>query len=124
MMRLIVFTILSVALISACARNTSRNHPDGGGSMVTAITVSPPTSDVTLQAGAQFQFSGSANFTATATFDDGHHEDVTANAVWTDSDLMLTSINAGAVTVRAAGAYDVMASLNGMSGSARLTANV
>jgi len=81
---------------------------------MTGITVTPATASIA--AGA------TQAFTATANFADNHTQDVTNQATWASSATAIATVNAsGVATGVAAGNADISATLNGLTGTAKLT---
>jgi len=90
------------------------------GHIVQSIVVTPANPSVT--SGSKFQF------TATAFFDDGTSQDITASAHWSTSSANLATINSGQnggglATAKAVGNVTITATLNGVSGTTTMTIN-
>ncbi len=78
---------------------------------LTSLAVAPQT--VSLGVG------DAAKLTATGTFDDASHKDMTASATWTSSDATIATVdNQGNVTAVAVGGATITATLQGKSGQA------
>ena len=82
--------------------------------------MNPPSQTVALSA-AGSSLTGSAMFTATGHFGDGHTEDVTSRVSW-PSDFDSLHVTAGAASVSAPGSYTVVATAGTVLGTATLTA--
>lgn len=109
-----VFTASTLALTFAgmgCAGVGSTTS--GGTKTLSSIVVTPATASI--QAGQTQQF------TATAKYSDGSTTNVSSTATWTVSSASIASMsNAGLATAIAEGSASVMASLDGINGSAAL----
>jgi hypothetical protein len=100
---------------------TGDASPDGGPlSGMVSIEVNPPSQTVALSV-AGISLTGSAVFTATGHFGDGHTEDVTTRVSW-PSDFDSLHITAGAANVSAPGRYTVVATSGTVLGTATLVA--
>src|SRR5208283_4822316 len=76
-----------------------------------AVTPSNPS----IAAGQQLQF------TATGTYTDGSHQNLTSNAAWTSSAPAVATVSAGLATGIAAGSTTIQATSGSISGSTGLT---
>jgi uncharacterized protein YjdB len=107
---------LSLLLLAAgmgCGGSSSL-APGSPTKALTAIAASPGTASIAVGATKQFN--------AMATYNDGSTANVTASATWTDADSKVATISpSGDATAVAAGSTTVIATLDGMSGSATLT---
>ncbi len=95
-----------------------------GGPMIeglTGLTVTPPMQTVTMAPGGSAQ----ASFLATGTFSDGSSRDISDKVWWSSSSPQLITLDTkGTATVKGAGAFQVVASANNLTGTAMLTAKV
>ncbi len=67
---------------------------------------------------------GTQQFTATGTYSDSSHQDITGTATWSSSDTTLATVNAaGVATGVAAGNVNIQATSGGINGSTTLTVN-
>jgi hypothetical protein len=86
----------------------------GGGPVLTSIAVTP--TNPSISTGAQQQF------TATGTYSDGSHQNLTNSVNWTSSIPSVATISsAGLATGVAAGATTIQAALGSVNGSTTLT---
>jgi len=86
-----------------------------------SIDVSPGSQTVPLTASGS-ALSGSASFTATGHFDDGHTEDITSKVGW-PSQFKSLHVQGGAATVTAPGSYTITAASGSVTGTATLIAS-
>ena len=81
---------------------------------LTSITVSPSSPNISL--------GSSQRFIATGSFSDGSTFNLTNQVVWSSSNVVVAIVNASGVASSAAtGMTTIIATLNGVSGSAVLT---
>src|SRR5579871_5092694 len=83
---------------------------------VVSITVDPPV--------ARLDVGGTATFTATASFADGSHQDISDVATWVSGDATVATVAKGVVTGVAPGSTTIAASFGGASGSATLMVTI
>ncbi len=110
----------SLALGTAVVTATSgsiNNH--------TNLTVSPALVSIAVTpAGPSILVNGTQQFTATGTYTDSSHQDITGNVTWSSSDTTLATVNAaGLATGIAAGNANIQATSAGINGSTTLTVN-
>jgi hypothetical protein len=107
--------------LDAGSTNTGDGATDVGPlSGMVSIEVMPPTQTVVLSA-AGSSLTGSATFTATGHFGDGHTEDVTTRVAWS-SDFDTLHVAAGVATATSPGSYTVRATGVTVVGTATLIA--
>jgi hypothetical protein len=114
---------LTWILAAACGtHHGTSSGGDGGGSNVTALAISPNQAQLTMVT-AGSGYAATQAFTATATLDDGHSEDVTTEVTWSadDSSIMFQGADA---TFSAAGVYTVSAGYGGVTASAKVIATL
>ncbi|MFH0899537.1 MAG: Ig-like domain-containing protein [Pseudomonadota bacterium] len=80
--------------------------------IVQSITVTPSSPSVAV--------GFTQKFTAIGAFSDGSTKDITAEAVWSTSDVRIATVSKGVATGVAAGAANIVATLGGVTGQARL----
>ena len=110
-----------LVLVSACGGGGGSSLPPGGGGggapTLTAITVTPASTSVTV--------AGTRQFTATGTYSDGSTADITSAAIWTSGTPSVATVNTtGPTTDVAVGTTTITAVSVTMSGSATLTVTV
>ncbi len=119
----------SVATVSAglatalAAGTTTISATSGSISGSTTLTVTAATlvsiavtpANPTIAAGQQMQF------TATGTYTDGSHQNLTSTAVWSSSAPSVATVSAGLATALAAGSTTIKATSGSVSGSTALT---
>jgi uncharacterized protein YjdB len=110
----------SLALGTAVVTATSgsiNNH--------TNLTVSPALVSIAVTpTGPSILVNGTQQFTATGTYTDSSHQDITGNVTWSSSDTTLATVNAaGLATGVAAGNVNVQATSGSINGSTSLTVN-
>ena len=126
-----VLAVATLSLLSAsCAgvKNPSLNGSGGSGGTVvtppipglTSIDVSPPSQTILLTASGT-TLSGTATYTATGHFDDGHTEDVTARVGWS-SQFRSLRVTGGNAQVSAPGVYTITVGSGSVTANAMLTA--
>jgi len=91
-----------------------RANSGSGGPVLTAISVTPVNPLIAVGAHQQF--------TATGTYSDGSHQDLTGSAAWTSSIPSVATINtSGLATGIAAGSATIQAAVGSINGSTALT---
>jgi uncharacterized protein YjdB len=81
-----------------------------------SITITPATADITLGESQQF--------TATGNFSAGGPENLTAQVIWTSSNVNVATINAdGLASTADKGTTTITATMNGVKETAVLTVN-
>jgi uncharacterized protein YjdB len=81
---------------------------------LSSISVTPDTASISL--------GGTQQFTATGTFSDGTTENLTAQVTWTSSEVSVATISPGGLASTAGtGQTTITATMNGVSGTAKLT---
>ncbi len=131
----IVLPILAGAALSTlsfgCAGVKAPGGPTGGagsgGTVVgptikglTSIDVSPPSQTIVLATSGN-SLSGSAMYTATGHFDDGHTEDITNQVGWSTG-FSSANVARGTVNVSAPGTYTVTVTAGSVTGMGTLIA--
>jgi len=118
-------------LVFGCAGVKNAPPPGSGGTGGTvvappiaglqSIDVSPPSNSIVLNASGT-TLSGSATYTATGHFMDGHSEDVTARVAW-PSQFRTLIVTKGQASVTAPGVYAITAVSGSVTGMGQLTAS-
>ncbi len=112
-----VMTPGSATITATRSGVTGSDAITGSNAVVTAISVSPASTNLAVGQTQQFA--------ATATFSDGSQQTVTASAHWSVSDASKASIangsNAGLLTANAAGSLSAIATIGSVTGSASVT---
>jgi hypothetical protein len=116
--------LLLVAFVAGCGNGGGGRDPILGGSVsvlqgLVSIKVTPATASIPV--------SGTQQYTATGTYNDGSSKDVTASSTWTAVNLPLggaavaTILPSGVATGKVVGQSTITATLGGKSNSATLT---
>ncbi len=91
-----------------------RANAGGGGPVLTSIAVTPTNPSIAV--------GGQQQFTATGTYSDGSHRDLTSSATWTSSSPTVATISStGLATGVAPGSTTIQAAVGSINGSTSLT---
>jgi trimeric autotransporter adhesin len=118
-----LMALLLVAFVAGCGNGGGGRDPILGGSAsvlqgLVSIKVTPATASIPV--------SGTQQYTATGTYNDGSSKDVTASSIWTAADVapavgVATILPSGVATGKVIGLSTITATLGGKSNSATLT---
>jgi hypothetical protein len=119
-----LMALLMVAFVAGCGNGGGGRDPILGGSAsvlqgLVSIKVTPATASIPV--------SGTQQYTATGTYNDGSSKDVTASSTWTAVNVPLggaavaTILPSGVATGKVIGQSTITATLGGKSNSATLT---
>ena len=120
-----VATITSIGVASGVAAgSTTILATSGSISGSTSLTVTPPTlvSIAVTPANASIAAGTQQQYTATGTYSDGSHQNLTSSATWTSSATSVATITSiGVASGVAAGSTTILATSGSISGSTSLT---
>jgi uncharacterized protein YjdB len=121
-----VMTVNSAGLATGVAPGTAMITANSGSiNTHTNLTASPALVSIAVTPAAQSVLvNATQQFTATGTYADSSHADITGTVTWSSSDTTLATVNAaGLATGVAAGNITVQAALGSIHGSTTLTVN-
>jgi uncharacterized protein YjdB len=121
-----VMTVNSAGLATGVAPGTAMITANSGSiNTNTNLTASPALVSIAVTPAAQSVLvNATQQFTATATYADSSHADISSTVTWSSSDTTLATVNAaGLATGIAAGNITVQATLGSIHGSTTLTVN-
>jgi uncharacterized protein YjdB len=119
-------TVNSAGLATGVAPGTAMITANSGSiNTNTNLTASPALVSIAVTPAAQSVLvNATQQFTATATYADSSHADISSTVTWSSSDTTLATVNAaGLATGIAAGNITVQATLGSIHGSTTLTVN-
>jgi len=119
-------TVNSAGLATGVAPGTAMITANSGSiNTHTNLTASPALVSIAVTPAAQSVLvNATQQFTATATYADSSHADISSTVTWSSSDTTLATVNAaGLATGVAAGNVTVQAALGSIHGSTTLTVN-
>ena len=121
-----VMTVNSAGLATGVAPGTAMITANSGSiNTHTNLTASPALVSIAVTPAAQSVLvNATQQFTATGTYADSSHADISSTVTWSSSDTTLATVNAaGLATGVAAGNITVQAALGSIHGSTTLTVN-
>ena len=106
--------VLAVAGCGSPAVSTTGSSSNGAtGATLTSIAITPANLSIAAKATQQF--------TATGKYSDGSSKDLTASVTWSSSDTAVATIkSSGVASALAAGSTNITATMNGVTGTAKL----